>query len=276
MRIFTLLTLVLWSSGSFGQSLDDRYILRVAQEMGTPGAQTTVSVFYDAQTGSTGEAPIGIQGWSYGICHDEPELAVISVVDGAVTASLNPDFNVIDENPPFDQPGFSVSVVIDIFRGQTLPPGVDQELTLVTYEVAAGASGVLPLVFCNTLGNPPVEAFVVSEGAALIPLQVSGSIDLNPPGPQFVRGECNNDGVFDIADVLFLLNYLLSQPGGPAALACTDACDANNDGSLNSADAIACLSALFGASPIPLPGSGGCEEDSGTDLFTCDLFDGCP
>lgn len=73
--------------------------------------------------------------------------------------------------------------------------------------------------------------------------------DPTPPEPQFSRGDCNDDATFNIADMAFLLaNPFSSGADGP----CADACDANDDGQLNIADAIAGLGALFGAT-VPLP-----------------------
>lgn len=277
MRTIVFLMLIVWGSSAWPQSVDDRYTLRVGQAPGLAGSQATVAVFYDAQTGSSGAAPEDIDGWFYGVCHDELDLTVLAVVDGATTAALSPDFNLIDEDPPLGQvvaAGFTVGVIIDSFGVQSLAPGLDYELNLVTYDIAATATGVLPLDFCDTLGVPAVQTVVVSLGS-LIPLQVSGSISLLSD-PEFVRGECNNDGSFDLADVIFLLGHLFPPSGMPSALPCVDACDSNNDGSTDLADAVASLAALFGNPTTPLPGSGSCEPDTGNDSLECTVYDGCP
>lgn len=279
MRAMTFLMLMFWGSLAASQSVDDRYTLRLGQGVGAPGAQVTVSVLYDAQVGSNGSAPEGIDGWRYGVCHDEPDLTVAAVVDGATTAMLQPDFNLIEESPPQDQfvtTGFTVNVVIDAFGIQFLPPGVGHELNLVTYDVADTATGVFPLEICDTLGVPPVETFLVSTvGLSLIPLRVSGSVSIASE-PQFVRGECNNDGTFDLADVVFFVGYLFPPSGVPSILPCVDACDSNNDGTADLADAVASLAALFGSPTTPLPGSDGCDRDTGADFLECTSYDGCP
>ena len=54
-----------------------------------------------------------------------------------------------------------------------------------------------------------------------------------PPTMEFQRGDCNNDANFNISDPSFLLSALL---GGGAPPICDDACDGNDDGTLNIAD----------------------------------------
>ncbi|MCA8962661.1 MAG: hypothetical protein KDC38_19180, partial [Planctomycetes bacterium] len=82
-----------------------------------------------------------------------------------------------------------------------------------------------------------------------------------------VRGDCNRDGARDIADPLFLLAYL---NGGWGIPGCKDQCDANDDGRLDIADAIAQLNSLFApdATPLPAPGPS-CGEDPTMDFLTC-------
>lgn len=98
-----------------------------------------------------------------------------------------------------------------------------------------------------------------------------------PMGVSFIRGYCNGDGSFNIADAVLLLAYLF--PNGPVPqLDCLDACDCNDDGSLNIADAVCFLGALFGqpATPpvSPHPDCGSDPTDS--DPLDCATFSSCP
>lgn len=93
--------------------------------------------------------------------------------------------------------------------------------------------------------------------------------------PQFVRGDCNDDGANNIADGITLLGFLFPQ-GTPSTLACDKACDANDDGALNVADAITLLNSLFGTNPAPLAGPNNCGIDPTSDSLTCDVFSNCP
>jgi hypothetical protein len=93
-------------------------------------------------------------------------------------------------------------------------------------------------------------------------------------GTQFLRGDCNSDASFNIADCVFLLASLFS--GGPSS-ACADSCDMNDDGSGNIADAITGLGTLFsGGSPLPDPGSIACGIDPTDDGLICDPTAACP
>jgi len=88
---------------------------------------------------------------------------------------------------------------------------------------------------------------------------------LVPTGTPFIRGNCNADlaGV-NIADAVFVLGFLFPGPGGPNAITCSDACDANDDGGLNIADAVSMLASLFGSPAVPLPApnaASGCGLD---------------
>lgn len=66
----------------------------------------------------------------------------------------------------------------------------------------------------------------------------------------FQRGEVNADGSVDIADGIFVLEYLFNFGAAPG---CDDAADANDDGSIDIADGIYILAYLFdfGAPPPP-------------------------
>lgn len=83
-------------------------------------------------------------------------------------------------------------------------------------------------------------------------------------GQDFIRGDSNGDGHFDIADAVHLLSG--------STLPCLDAADANNDGTVNIADPICMLMELFSAPCIPQPYPL-CGPDTGTSLgcgwYTC-------
>jgi len=64
-----------------------------------------------------------------------------------------------------------------------------------------------------------------------------------------MRGDANGDGVIDIADVVYLINYLFID--GPAPVLCLDAGDANCDGAVNVADIIYLVNYLFLYGPPP-------------------------
>ncbi|MEC9477122.1 MAG: hypothetical protein VX764_08800 [Planctomycetota bacterium] len=101
----------------------------------------------------------------------------------------------------------------------------------------------------------------------------TGSLYLYGPEGFFIRGDCNGDGAFNIADAIKLLSYLFS---GGVLPACLDSCDGNDDGNLNLADAVTMLNELFlpGSPPIPAPDAV-CSIDPTDDPLNCGDYD-CP
>ena len=88
---------------------------------------------------------------------------------------------------------------------------------------------------------------------------------------EFLRADANNDGSVDIADAIKILGYLFL--AGPAD--CLLAMDANDDESVDVADAISLLTNLFngGASPpAPYPQ---CGDDPTPGALDCNES-GCP
>lgn len=90
-------------------------------------------------------------------------------------------------------------------------------------------------------------------------------------GQEFVRGDTNFDGVFDLADGVHLLDHLFL--GG--TVYCRDSMDIDDDGAINLSDPIQVFSTLFlsGAPPqAPFPD---CGEDPSPDSLNCDSFALC-
>jgi len=80
--------------------------------------------------------------------------------------------------------------------------------------------------------------------------------------PRFRRGDPNSDGVINITDGIYILNFLFL--GGPPPT-CTEAANANDDGSANITDGIYVLNFLFLGGPAPAaPGASCGSEPEGT------------
>ncbi len=90
--------------------------------------------------------------------------------------------------------------------------------------------------------------YALSEDQILDHIAASGRADEIGP---FSRGDCNNDGAANIADGIFLLNFLFGDGATPR---CDAACDSGAGGSLNIATAIYLFNHLFGTGdPPPAP-----------------------
>ncbi len=93
-------------------------------------------------------------------------------------------------------------------------------------------------------------------------------------GRPFVRGDANNTGVVDIADVVAILESLGGFPSG--SYPCSNARDADADGVLDPiADSLFLLSALFLGVPMAWPYAPHCGQDLSATALHC-FMAACP
>jgi hypothetical protein len=82
----------------------------------------------------------------------------------------------------------------------------------------------------------------------------------------FLRADCNEDSVFDVADPIRSLAIIFSGAPGPV---CADSCDTNDDGEHDISDAVYALSSLFALGPPPPAPYPDCGEDPTADALAC-------
>jgi len=68
------------------------------------------------------------------------------------------------------------------------------------------------------------------------------------PTPPYLRGDANGDGVINVSDVVYLINYLFINGPAPVPL---EAGDVNCDGTINVADVVYLINYLFISGPPP-------------------------
>lgn len=88
---------------------------------------------------------------------------------------------------------------------------------------------------------------------------------------EFIRGDANTDGIVDVADVLYTLNFQFS--GGP--IRCEDALDSNDSGDLDLSDGLYSLAYLFSFGDEPPAPFDWCGEDPTADALGCDSNQTC-
>ncbi|MGE4619709.1 MAG: hypothetical protein AAEJ04_07875, partial [Planctomycetota bacterium] len=143
------------------------------------------------------------------------------------------------------------------FEGQTLPPSSEDLLigtVQITVDETAECDELQEINFCDDInGNGSVFLYnnVVIDYRSV---QDFERIDTNVhvvPQEVFQRGDCNSDDKVDLADVATTIGSQFS--GLP--IFCPDACDSNDDGIINLADSVFILNWLFkfGDTP-PEPG----------------------
>ena len=138
------------------------------------------------------------------------------------------------------------------------------------------------IAFCDGIdasGSVVLENRVVIGFESVPPGELVSSRICVPLQSLFVRGDVNNDAVVDIADCIYLLQYLFH---GGAPIPCPDAADPDDDGLINISDAlyVALYTLAGGMAPLsPFPDCG-LEEIPDSDNLECTVEAGgcsaCP
>ena len=243
----------------------------------TSGAGSFDVTFELLEDPSNSGFPNATQGFSIGLGHPSSLLSVTGGGAAGVTLGLNggngPDF--------FDVNTYTAGITFGCVYSFTNPGtstllfDVAQPLVSASYETIPGAfTGqqnpvVVSLTSNSGLGSPPVEQVVVVNSQSQGLFVAGCDIEL-APGGGIDRGDCNDDGNFDIADAVVLLSFLFLS----GSVNCQNACDNNDDEQVNIADAVTALSALFTGGPPP-PGNGQCGPDPTPGTLSCDTFNSC-
>jgi hypothetical protein len=250
---------------------------------GANGGTVDLAVTLDFDHEGTGGGS-GIEGWSYGICHDPDRMSVtdFSLEDtdtGAIGNGAGPSIMTVafgDDLLPGATHGFTVYVIVDILGLTTIPAVNNWRDLQVTYELNApeldcgNQEATLDTevrVCSNVLGSPAVECAMERAGVRTSPAEESTGTVTITCQPIFLRGAINTpDPQVDLGDAVFILQYLFANGPPPG---CMDAADVNDDALVQIADATYLLGHLFalGASPpAPYPA---CGPDPTEDRLSC-------
>jgi len=225
----------------------------------------------------------GVQGWSWGLCHDPLEAAIdacsglgqedpcsgnwcnaVSCPEDIRTAGPQggpPDFH----NVKVFEDGVVQAVVIDYSARLSLPSTDRFAMLSIRYTLKAKR---VDLRFCDTLGEWPVRTVFVVGGRSIPPAVKEG---LTLRAEVFRRGDSNADGAVNLADAIAVLSHLFAGE----ELQCLNAADTNDDEKLNVADAVRLLAYLFAGAPaLPSP-FGSCGPDPTPGPLTCLSFPPC-
>jgi Na+-transporting NADH:ubiquinone oxidoreductase subunit NqrD len=129
------------------------------------------------------------------------------------------------------------------------------------------------------LGNPPVEIVVDVDGDTRLPLlgdSVAVTVSNEPVAARFIRGDANQDGKVNIADAVAIVRTLFGVGTKIAMIeACRASVDVNDDGEFNISDASYVLAYLFKAGRIMPAPAGVCGLAPEGRALTCEEFR-CP
>jgi len=254
-----------------GTSANAQYSLSIDSATAAPGDTVTLAVTLDSSAGDN------LQGWSYGVCHDSSSLTILASdansLLGPLAATANggsaPDF----VQGTVEAGGYALGVVISLLGANTLPPG-SGVVSSADYTNDMPDGGSTTVSICDTLGTPPVASVVVVGGASLAPTTSDGTVtSVQPEVVAHINGDANQDNIVNLADGIWILNYLYQ--GGPGG-SCAAADDANDDGGVDAADAVYIIQYQFlgGAAPAaPFPD---CGLAAGQEAEDCLSHSACP
>lgn len=149
----------------------------------------------------------------------------------------------------------ALSLFMGSVPGQALPP-VDLPLL---------GSARRPLVV-DLDGDSDVDLAIPTDGGLIL-------IDNRGVNSgDFLRGDCDDSGSANLADVVRTLNVAFS--ANPPT--CADACDSNDDGSINIVDAVYLANYLFAQGQLVPAPFNFCGPDPTSDTLRCASFAACP
>ena len=164
------------------------------------------------------------------------------------------------------------------FENQQLPSTIEPlMIACVQAEVDAGAAcgDSFSIDFCDGIngnGMVPINNLVVIEYQSIQSFERYGATYEIIPVPAFQRGDCNTDTKVDLADAATVIASQFQGYG----VGCLDACDANDDSVINLADSVFLLNFLFKfGPPTPAPGAYTPGADPTEDDLDCALPASC-
>lgn len=216
------------------------------------------------------------QGFSLAMTNNPDVVAPLVVIPVGVVADLNggagPDFFTHEVFPN----GWTAGCVYSFFGAETVSFNPAQDVVMSRYGILG--PGSLDLEWADgVLGNPPVSIVLVAGGASITLEGEAPEIEVLPNSP-FVRGDCNDDALVDVADVIYIIAAQFPAQYDPALypVDCGLACDANGDMVFDLADAVFLVDYRFqGGSPpsAPFPD---CDVAAGQSRGGCEAYLSCP
>jgi len=256
--------------------------------------------------------PDHVQGFSMGIafCCDLLQAIPVFDISGTIIEALGAEFvsiqvdNGLGEGPNQDDDPeceIVIGVLLDTlppFDGQTIPPSdVFQRVGCVTFNITDDEEncGECCLIDFKDgvkgLGVVPIKNLFSTENKSTSPQLMDCQVCIKDK-ERFHRGDCNfmpgmdmGNMSVDIADAAAVVSSLFGIGDWKFVPMCPNACDCNDDGRIDLADAICILQFLFrGGNFPPAPGPGfsttdpdiPADVDPTPDKLTCPGGANCP
>ncbi|HIA27984.1 MAG TPA: hypothetical protein EYN79_07685 [Planctomycetes bacterium] len=226
-----------------------------------------------------------IQGFTITACYDCDLTVKESTFDlnGSIVEEVGAEFvnHQVDDDCSDGETGeLIIAILLDAlppFDNQSLPPTNEPLLVGcidINVDMSAECETLQEIYFCDGIDGNGVVALYNNLVIDYQSIQDYERIDTSiyvVPQEIFQRGDCNSDDKVDLADAASVLGV---QFFGLGSL-CHDACDANDDGTINLADSVFLLNWLFKFGPEPLdPGPFDNGPDPTEDMLpVCDSPD---
>jgi hypothetical protein len=211
----------------YQQTVSDEFALLPASAH--PGDTVSVPVWFSNS--------IIADGVTFNVSFDSTSLSVVGVdtsktrIEGwqTIVPVINPGELFFFGHPdwwyshpiPFMQPGEGILLRINFKVTDTVSPGIS-----------------LPITFETEPNLGHYNAYTDTIGLAFLqPSAISGWIYTD-----LIAGDVNSDGILDVGDLVYLLNYLYRRGMSPNPLSLGDF---NHDGEVNVSDAVALINYLF-------------------------------
>ncbi|MEM7233639.1 MAG: dockerin type I domain-containing protein, partial [Planctomycetota bacterium] len=254
-----------------------------------PGEPAELCFWYSAPNGNQ------VQGISIAVEHDCRLTCVdgsIRLPEDSIAEAIGVEFiDLSCDSDPRDGDGCEmlIGLLVDAsppFDGRTLPPTVDPYL-LVSVDMIlpenAECGSCYNVRFVDRLngtGRVPIDNLVSVENFPFLAKTTDCRVCARTEADQsFLRGDCQLDDDVNISDAAMVISSLFAPAVFRPTPRCEDACDANDDGRIDLADAHAILYYLFvpGTPPLPLPGAIDVGPDPTEDPLGCGrVIDPCP
>jgi hypothetical protein len=248
------------------------------------------------EDGAAGSVPQydHVQGFSMALtyCCDIEATPSLDIT-GTILEALGAEYVMVQADNVDGTDGDGCELIIGVlvdalppFNGATIPPSDKvQRMGCVEFTVKAGApcgGPCCPITFedmLNGTGKVPINNLISVENQSVSVQATAVSCEVCIVNePCFFRGDCNFSGdsgtdgslAVDIADAATVVSFLFAPPLYKPEIDCLDACDCNDDGRIDLADAVCILAYLFQKGDFPpAPGPGYRETPDGIESTGC-------
>lgn len=149
------------------------YLFSIGDASGSAGDSFTTAATMDNNGGE-------VQGWSFGVCHDETALTITDAVSGADTQTVQNGAPAGFEQISTFANGATQGVVICFTGCAVIAPGTANfEMLTMDYDIIGASS--TDICFCDTLGSPAVSTVAVVAGASIPPATTCGQVSIINP-----------------------------------------------------------------------------------------------